>query len=88
VVIAPSHPPPAALGRAAAGGIDATATDRLVFGGRWVFVLVIGEYAQILWGSLAYVLPMLRGRGYQRLRWGFRRHEVVARGRCGKGGCP
>src|SRR5699024_6224168 len=31
--------------------------------GRWLVVLLIGGYAQILWASLAYLLPMLRGGG-------------------------
>lgn len=38
---------------------------------RWVTVLVVGGYAQILWGSLAYLLPVLRGGGHERLGEGF-----------------
>ena len=47
------------------------AHDHVVFGGRWLWVLVIAGYAQILWGSLAYLLPMLRGGGPDRLSEGF-----------------
>jgi hypothetical protein len=54
----------------AATALDARA-DRTVFGGRWLVVLVVAGYAQILWGSLAYLLPMLRGGGHQRLAGGF-----------------
>ena len=55
--------------------VAATAADaaagRAAFGGRWLVVLVIAAYAQILWGSLAYLLPMLRGGGRERLTEGF-----------------
>ncbi len=54
----------------AATAADAASAHRLVFGGRWVLVVVLG-YAQILWGSLAYLLPMLRGGGPDRLSAGF-----------------
>lgn len=54
----------------AATAVD-VAAERAVFGGRWLVVLVIAGYAQILWGSLAYLLPMLRGGGAERLREGF-----------------
>lgn len=54
----------------AATAIDA-ASGRVVFGDRWLVVLVVAGYAQILWGSLAYLLPMLRGGGHQRLAEGF-----------------
>jgi nitrite reductase (NO-forming) len=47
------------------------AADRVVFGGRWLLVLVLAGYAQILWGSLAYLLPMLRGGGHEHLGAGF-----------------
>jgi len=53
-----------------ATAVDA-ATDRSVLGGRWLGVLVIAAYAQIVWGSLAYLLPMLRGGGHERLTEGF-----------------
>ena len=58
-----------------AAALVATALDaadrRMVFGGRWLFVLVVAGFAQILWGSLAYLLPMLRGGGHERLSAGF-----------------
>lgn len=56
-------------------GVAATAVDAArgypVFTGRWLGVVVVGGYLQILWGSLAYVLPMLRGGGHERLSAGF-----------------
>lgn len=55
----------------AATAVDVGIADRVVFGGRWLSVLVIGGYAQILWGSLAYLLPVLRGGGHERLSAGF-----------------
>lgn len=42
-----------------------------VFGSPWLLVLVVGGYAQILWGSLAYLLPVLRGGGHEQLGRGF-----------------
>jgi len=54
----------------AATALDALA-GRQVFGDRWLVVLVVAGYAQILWGSLAYLLPMLRGGGHERLADGF-----------------
>ena len=47
------------------------ARDDPVLGGRWLLVLVVAGYAQIVWGSLAYLLPMLRGGGHERLGEGF-----------------
>lgn len=41
------------------------------FGRPWLLVLVVSGYAQILWGSLAYLLPMLRGGGHAALGAGF-----------------
>jgi nitrite reductase (NO-forming) len=41
------------------------------FTGRWLLVVVIGGYAQIVWGALAYLLPMLRGGGHHKLSEGF-----------------
>ena len=38
---------------------------------RWPVVLAVAGYGQILWGSLAYLLPMLRGGGPERLAEGF-----------------
>jgi nitrite reductase (NO-forming) len=37
-----------------------------------ITVLVVGGYAQILAGSLAYLMPVLRGGGHERLTRGFR----------------
>jgi nitrite reductase (NO-forming) len=37
----------------------------------WLFVLVVAGYAQILWGALAYLLPVLRGGGHEHLAAGF-----------------
>ncbi|MEZ5322267.1 MAG: hypothetical protein R2698_09375 [Microthrixaceae bacterium] len=48
-----------------------TAAGRTAFGGRWLLVLAISAYGQIVWGSLAYLLPMLRGGGHERLSEGF-----------------
>jgi nitrite reductase (NO-forming) len=42
-----------------------------VLSGRWLVVLAIAGYGQILWGSLAYLLPMLRGGGPELLAEGF-----------------
>jgi nitrite reductase (NO-forming) len=55
----------------AATAVDASNADRVVFSGRWVLVMVLGGYAQILWGSLSYLLPVLRGGGPERLSEGF-----------------
>ncbi|HRD99766.1 MAG TPA: hypothetical protein PLV68_00625, partial [Ilumatobacteraceae bacterium] len=41
------------------------------FAQRWLLVIVLGGYVQILWGSLAYLLPMLRGGGPDHLSAGF-----------------
>ncbi len=41
------------------------------FADRWVIVLVVAGYGQIMWGSLAYLLPMLRGGGHVLLSSGF-----------------
>lgn len=54
----------------AASALAAAAGDP-VFPRRWLTVLVVAGYAQILWGSLAYLLPMLRGGGHERLSAGF-----------------
>lgn len=52
-----------------------TAVDLLAgrgpFAGRWLLVLVVAGYVQILWGSLAYLLPVLRGGGHVMLGEGF-----------------
>lgn len=54
-----------------ASAVDAGVHDTVVFGGRWLLVLVVAGYLQIIWGSLAYLLPMLRGGGHERLGEGF-----------------
>jgi nitrite reductase (NO-forming) len=54
-----------------AGRGDGAVLDGAVLDGRWLVVLVVGGYAQILWGSLAYLLPMLRGGGRELLGEGF-----------------
>ncbi len=48
-----------------------SAGDQLILGGRWLLVLAVAGYGQIVWGSLAYLLPMLRGGGPKRLAEGF-----------------
>jgi nitrite reductase (NO-forming) len=57
-------------------GVFATAyevvrDEALPFAGRWLLVVVVGGYAQIVWGALAYLLPMLRGGGHHKLSEGF-----------------
>lgn len=47
------------------------AADRAAFVGRWLLVLVIAGYGQVLWSSLAYLLPVLRGGGHEHLAAGF-----------------
>jgi nitrite reductase (NO-forming) len=54
----------------AATGVQA-ADGRPVLAGPWLAALVLGGYLQILWGSLAYLLPMLRGGGPDHLTTGF-----------------
>ena len=51
----------------AATSVEIAGGDGAVFGGRWLLVLAVGGYAQILWGSVAYLLPMLRGGGHEQL---------------------
>lgn len=53
----------AAAGDAAGG--------RGILPGRWLGVLAVAGFGQILWGSLAYLLPVLRGGGHQMLSEGF-----------------
>jgi hypothetical protein len=60
------------LGLALLAGLLLGTVRRAVLGGRWLLVLVLAGYAQILWGSLAYLLPMLRGGGHEQLGEGFR----------------
>jgi nitrite reductase (NO-forming) len=47
------------------------ADGRSIGDGPWLVVLVVAGYAQVLWGALAYLLPVLRGGGHQRLAAGF-----------------
>ena len=47
------------------------AAGRGVLAGRWLIVLVVAGLGQVLWGSLAYLLPMLRGGGHVLLGAGF-----------------
>ncbi|MDY7101057.1 MAG: hypothetical protein S0880_07700 [Actinomycetota bacterium] len=56
---------------AVAGTALDVARHEPAFGSRWLGVLVVGGLAQVLWGSLAYLLPMLRGGGHERLARGF-----------------
>jgi len=51
----------------------AIAVDRhdAPFAHRWTSIIVVVAYGQILWGSLAYLLPVLRGGGHERLGRGF-----------------
>lgn len=57
------------------GAVTATALealdDQVILSGKWLLVLAIAGYCQIAWGSLAYLLPMLRGGGPKRLGEGF-----------------
>lgn len=48
-----------------------TATGSSPFADPWLGVLMIAAYGQIVWGSLAYLLPVLRGGGHQLLSAGF-----------------
>ncbi len=52
-------------------GVAGDVGDPLPMSGRWITVLVVAGYLQILWGSLAYLVPMLRGGGHERLSAGF-----------------
>ncbi|HZJ26295.1 MAG TPA: hypothetical protein VFF40_04660 [Acidimicrobiia bacterium] len=58
--------------QASGGGAVFTRGGGAVFTPTVVSVLVIGGYAQILLGSLAYLGPVLRGGGHERLAAGFR----------------
>lgn len=48
-----------------------TATDRPAFTSQVLALLVVAAYGQLLWASLSYLLPMLRGGGHERLSDGF-----------------
>ena len=41
--------------------------------GRWLGTLLVSGYGQIIWGSVAYVLPVIRGGGHKILSAGFAR---------------
>ena len=55
--------------------VGASASDAArgqeVLTGRWLWVLVTAAFGQLVWGSLAYLLPVLRGGGHVRLTEGF-----------------
>lgn len=51
-------------------GVD-VARGELPLAGNWTLVLVVAAYGQILWGSLAYLLPVLQGPGHEALSRGF-----------------
>ena len=59
------------VGAVFATAYEAQVDDTLPFTGRWLLVVVVGGYAQIVWGALAYLLPMLRGGGHHKLSEGF-----------------
>lgn len=61
------------IGAVAATMHGVVSRDEGVFPDRWLLVLVVGAYAQVLWGSLAYLIPMLRGGGPSKLSEGFDR---------------
>lgn len=48
-----------------------TATGASPFADPWLGVLMVAAYGQIVWGSLAYLLPVLRGGGHEMLGAGF-----------------
>lgn len=50
-----------------------TFTDGQVMPERWISALVVAGYGQIVWGSLAYLLPVIRGGGHKKLSAGFNR---------------
>jgi hypothetical protein len=58
------------VGVVVAGAIAAARGDAPFSGAALVILAVIG-YGQVLWASLAYLLPVLRAGGYQRLSAGF-----------------
>jgi nitrite reductase (NO-forming) len=57
----------------AATAYGAAVDDGALFLDRWMLVMVIAGYGQIVWGSLAYLIPMLRGGGPEHLSEGFAR---------------
>lgn len=52
-------------------GASATSRHGAPLSGDWLVALVVGAYAQILWASLSYLVPMLRGGGHRMLTSGF-----------------
>ncbi|MEO6989417.1 MAG: hypothetical protein ABI239_12315 [Aquihabitans sp.] len=48
-----------------------TAREGLPLADNWTLVLVVAAYGQILWGALAYLLPVLQGPGHEALTRGF-----------------
>ena len=48
-----------------------TAQGDLPLAGNWTLVLVVAAYGQILWGAVAYLLPVLQGPGHEALTRGF-----------------
>ncbi|MFP3901386.1 MAG: hypothetical protein ACLFXM_11055 [Acidimicrobiia bacterium] len=58
------------VGAVAAAAV-AAARGRTPLAGDALIVLVVAGYAQVLWGSLAYLLPVLRAGGHHRLTAGF-----------------
>ncbi|HEX6421617.1 MAG TPA: hypothetical protein VFZ77_24145, partial [Acidimicrobiales bacterium] len=56
---------------ACAAAAVTVARDGTPLAGRWLLVLAVAGYGQILWASLAYLAPMLRGGGHERLSAGF-----------------
>jgi nitrite reductase (NO-forming) len=56
----------------AVGALAVSASTGSAFtDGPWLVVLVVAGYAQMLWGALAYLLPVLRGGGHENLAAGF-----------------
>ncbi len=54
-----------------ASAYDVIDRDELPFSGRWLLVAVVGGVAQVIWGVLAYLIPLLRGGGRRKLSEGF-----------------
>ena len=59
------------LGVLAVTAYEVIDDDQPPFLERWTHVLIVGAFAQIIWGSLAYLIPMLRGGGPKKLSEGF-----------------
>ena len=54
-----------------ASAVVVGADGRATFSRQWVWTLVVAGYGQILWGSLAYLMAVLRGGGHRLLAEGF-----------------